>query len=1678
MAPDWNQNPLANQFDINAPGNIWAAPLTSLLSQTLYTGGPIAQGMGGKGPLDLSPITGLLGMTDPGTKTILNSVMGGVLTSALGGGYLPSQYSPTTNMYSQMKAMNATKGYRNAMSGAAPADSDMFFEMQRGVAQMTGSEFGPREQEAARKFSGVAASILPNLPIPATQLESMGLGGKTGLATAMAQNMFMGARYATDPITGKRGIDPGHIGDMTGKVFENLYGPGKDVAEMGGITAGKAGEMYDVMQRKGLMGSASTRSKALEQVSKDMNITIGEASSLPELDTKIRELDANRISEKLKEMSKAVSAMKEIFGEMGQPDAPMGQLVGAIEALTQANLPSMDSAKTERMIRDTSNTAKAAGIDMPQMFKLMGSTAAMSDRAGVDRVFTPGITNQAVLENEASKRMFGDSKAFGLSTAEKRLNMSQQLGVQATKDPRVQQMAAIARLVDQYKFEPEKNSELARIHEVITGKREATEEESRRIVNITSRPGGMAAFLKKEGVSASVIQDLSSNEHANAEYMHKYDIGGKLGKPMQTERVTRELSMYGENVIARYAKDDTSGGSSDLKKAMLGDSKDLSQVVARALMNPSSEEVGDPQGIAKRAIQAHLKSKGVATNGADDDKLIDSMAAGLSDSAKGYAVRGNMGSYANMATTMSPKILREAAISKAEVSQESRFQEILRGVGKTDVGQRVSDLIRGAGPGTSMKEGIAAILGFTKTDEIEGLLGPEIEAMEKASKQLNGFDANKVRESYIRNAAVKNKIETDEAVAQGADIEDPEGFKLLGQEKEKIKAQLKSAGLGGSTPEDLEKAYTSFSDFTKLDEFKGKDKAGALAAANAKLANLKEDTGVTAEELDQFDNRSVTIIGQGRALDNLQKTMNGAGMEAIQRQGRFVPGKTPFAGLNSAYNNLNDTNIKNAKYGMDAFEKFSDTYLKSAEASSMGEKGLAAMNKGKGAGNTLRDLASDLKVSIDDLLGGKVPEGADTSYLNQIRKEDSGLIGNLQASEANKTQNDAYREGAKEKIKSLKEGAEKKPELRDKNNLRIKELEKILNAKPDELEDIKASADKTVADLSGVDNELITKKKEDSALAAKLQDPKQAEAVRASTKKEVENLKASTPTDAKLKEKNDLRIKEKEKILNASPEELKEIKASADKTVSDLSSGSAEAITKEFKAFEVAQAGKVKVDTELDNLIKNINKAKPGAGLTKNTIDQFTKEGISAADLKEAVGLGNDKAKLSAPDQQRKEALLKKAGAGSVEEMRKIDQVKSLTPEKKTELETLLNIKEKSSDQKVKLASLLKESGAADENEYKKLAAKKGLDKTDSQELMGYNRAGLTAEEKAKKDKLLTPGGLSSADEIKKADLLKAAGARDIDEAKKIAKSTKDPKDKANLTGIINKIESLGADREKYPDLNSLERTAQLKQRQMEQLTPQERKELKDKQAAAEGATKDVDSALGGLKGFGGAALASVLKATGLKKYTDALLTQNKEATNELGQSISKPSGSRLTPKQLDEAKLNVSLQQNKDVADKFLKDLNVEDAAKEGTGAGRGKVASQINQAARIAFDADKTAAGKKDTLEERTKSLRNLMHAEEGTLSPEDKSRRDILTKTHGISKGMFKAGKGNEGVEFSTDDLKKSFLAEDKKMKADQDKAAGKGPIEVVFKDGVKVSGIINIKGEADLLMSPDSAPPHAA
>jgi hypothetical protein len=1070
------------------------------IAQPPLAGGyPLQQGMSG-----IANISGLVGINDPGTKMIIDMVMGGVLQSMVGNNFVPANFTPGVNMHNQMRAREALGGFRKSVGEASKADSRTIYEMIRGTARMTGSEFGPRQQEAARSFASSASGFLPFIAATNPDLVDR-LGGATGSATVMAQNMYMGGRFATDPVTGRRGMTSDSVSAITTKVFENLYGPGKDLSQMGGLRAGEAGALYDDMQRRGLMGGARPRSESLQKIAKDMNVTIAEATALPDIDSKIREVDADRISGKLKEMSKAVSAMKEIFGEMGQPDAPMQELVGAIESLTQANIPSMEPAKLERMIRNTSNTAKAVGIDMPTTFKLMGATAAMTDRAGVDRIFAPEITMQAMRENEASKRIFGGAKAFGLASHDKLMNVQQQLGVDSVKDFRTQQLGAIARLVDQYKFQPKQGSELSKVYDVITGKKPATEADTKMIMGIHMRPGGMAAFLKDQGVSGAVIQDLAANQSANAEFINKYDIGNKIGRNLQAERAVVEMTGFGRNVVGRYAKD-AGDASAGLKKEMEENSGKLSEISARALMNASKEELNNPEDVVKKSLEAHFKSKGLVLS--DKDKqLVNSMSAGLADNAKSYANRAGFQYLSNMQATLSPRILKEAAVTGAQVEQESQFQETLRGVAKTDVTQRLVDFLKTAGPNTEFKEGAAAILGFQNKNEMMGLLGPEIEAMGEASRIFSSFDARKVKEAYIRNAAVENKLDSEQQ-----NLTDDQKKKNQAN-KENIKTQIVQSGLAKDM-DDAEKKFSEFADYSKYkEEYKGVGtKEEARARSKEILQDFQKKHGVTAQQARDLDPNDLTTAGRANALDMLRKAASSSGFEVLDKFGRTVQGGSRFKELNEAYNQLTSTESQDTQYGIEALRRFTDIYGSSKQMiETGGVEGARAMSQARGITDVLYNLAGATGSSITDLMSGKTPETmVDVEHLKSVKKGDISLIDDLlnekdtidvnvpdpndpkKTISVKKSRAQVARENVENvAIKGLEEEIKIKPELKARNEQRISELKSISGMSKEQLKTKREGTEKTLKELeSGVvdsavkdfTDSLATQKKADTQL--------------------------------------------------------------------------------------------------------------------------------------------------------------------------------------------------------------------------------------------------------------------------------------------------------------------------------------------------------------------------------------------------------------------------------------------------------------------------------------------------------------------------------------------------------------------------------------------------------------------
>ena len=950
MADPYNYN--QSQYADSVFSNIFAQGLAApLISQGR------AMGSVGEGP----PLAGLLGISDPGMSVALNTILQPILTSFIGGKYTPAQFSSGMNMYSQMRAGSVLGGQNRAMGMASQKDQRAIYEMIEGSANLMGQPMGRRERQGANEVASFVASALPTLAQMNPDLVDK-MGGVRGSATVMAQNMYRGGRYAIDPVTGRRGYSAESAAEITKGVYDRLYSG--DPSAMGGMTAGRAGALFDDLQRRGMMPNTSNRGRGMKEIADQMGTTINEVSQMPDLDRKLRELDANKIADKLKGMSKAVNAMSEIFGEAGEPNAPMSQLVGAIETLTQANMQNMEPHKLERMVRNTSNVAKAAGIEMPEMFKLMGSTAGMADRAGVNRVFVPGITNQAVAENQAGKNIFGGAQVFGLPSADKLLNIDQQLNVQAAKDYRTQDIASIARAVETFGVAPEKGSELAAVYDAIknkdSGGKYTYNGETRNVYDLNKRDGGVSGFLSGNKVPMSVIQSLNANREANEAFINKYDINTNIGRQGQTRLVGDEMTMYNGLAMRSVMADKgvMENVSPELKAMLDSSALDITKQVSEGMFseNLTKDDLNDLRGLTERNLVKAFEDKGVKLTESDRSAL-KVMAGSLYESSDAYARSQQFeGGLPTMAYSMNKGKINEARALQADADITSQFEEGFGGMGKSSFLQRATDFLRGAGPNTSVEDFMASALNYQPTEQIKEMFAKDFDNLQKSAEAFKGASGQAVKEDYLRNAITVNADAIDK---EG----DPEKKKELIAEQNRLKEDLVQSG---------------FTDRSTVNEYYDKmiDKnPGAVATATKNLAEFENkhsvsvDTAKTMNPLDIQVRQRSALLNKYRELADLTNTR-------VNNSGLMVGEVSGNKSVNEAVKYLGKGTAGDSSYGVSLAKKFlSEFGMDSASVSKAGVEGNQAKEKAQSGIIRLEAYAKALGVEPGDMLSGDFDAG-------------------------------------------------------------------------------------------------------------------------------------------------------------------------------------------------------------------------------------------------------------------------------------------------------------------------------------------------------------------------------------------------------------------------------------------------------------------------------------------------------------------------------------------------------------------------------------------------------------------------------------------------------------------------------------------------------------------------------
>lgn len=810
----------------------------------------ISQGLGISGPMGM----------------LLDQVLGGLLPRMFGGNMQFGQFFPQMNLYDQFKRNTQFNMQREAMAAATKQDENTYRQMLQGIANLTGTPFGMRERAAADTMARDMATMMPFLlPFAPDLVDRM--HGTRGSAAVMAMRMADASRFMIDPATGGIGLGQKRLEALNKDVFNKMFGDNVDIREMRGITAGQAGSMFDEMVRRGLMGGMAG---TVSEVAKKSNMTSKDFMALPDFERRMQEFESNKIVDKLKGMTAAVSAMKDIFGENGRPDAPMSELMNALQAITQNNLGSMDPANVSRLVRNASNAAKIAGMSMDGMMALMAQSGSVTDRFGLNRAFAPGIGINAAAFGAAYGNMFGGNRGFGGMDKDKAVAAEARLQGSAAVSQQAQALAALMRM-----------DEAGTIPDTPQGR--ALKDYARRIrEGDTSAPvytptelSGMVSSAMG-GAGASLFHRFMRQTDANQQTIAKYEIGDLVrtgGQPRDAALRINQMFRQGMVGIPGFQGNERAQNAA-------------ASVITDRLMNLTDEELkkydnGDVSFLVDD-VQKTLRGMGVNAN---PDQIRAALSVGRGNletvaKAKGFETGGNY------LASVNKRLLDQSSLNKKIIRAESAMQEEFSKLGRSGPMQRFVDAIMGAGPEGKVEDVLRDIFNGVSDDQIQAAvaagLGKDLDMARALSTRDTRSDAASLADLLKDPVGNRQKIEE---IANAYSISMPELLKMRGMSEEQISGRLKvrvanvRAQVAKNLPRKLRGLDVTTSNISE-DAIQGTINA-AEAGGGAKAADLAEaiagDEGAQAMLTGPTKNRIVGgLTTAGKLLEGLEQEVSAA----------------------------------------------------------------------------------------------------------------------------------------------------------------------------------------------------------------------------------------------------------------------------------------------------------------------------------------------------------------------------------------------------------------------------------------------------------------------------------------------------------------------------------------------------------------------------------------------------------------------------------------------------------------------------------------------------------------------------------------------------------------------------------------------------------------------------------
>lgn len=710
------------------------APLATGLHPTTVTG---MEGM---------PLAGQMGPLGLFAQPLLRSTMGQA-------GYAPFGMHDV-NAYDQIRDLQYSQAQAAAMAQAASHDRDNFVRTFRGMAAMTGTQFGAQQRRAAHSMADTATYVAPMLAqMNPDMLEAM--GGLRGSSTVLAQRMMAAGRYRVDPVTGRPGMTAQSAGALASDVYSGLYGD--DYRAMHGLTAGQAGSLFHELNMRGMVGSADgdPRARAREvlgqmqrhaparlqqafegqsvQAAGDLGkLSGGDLDKLmldPAVADRMRGLDAEKVKRSLKAYSSAVSAMRDIFGDMGRPGAPMQELMQGLEALTAGSSAWMDPTRLASVTRQTYNLAKQTGMTMDSAMAVQQHAASRAGQIGLPPVFAVQAA-QGGLAFGGAYRASGQAAhtAWGVFNADQMMQADVNLRVQAAGSHMANRLGAVARLAEARGGFAEGSEAASLFSAIRSGQGSFMSGGAARSVVMSDRE--LFRVLQTGGVSENMARDFIDQAGSNREFIDRFGIGNVIRReqgrselqPFVRDQLAVALtgSLTGSGLQADVARRAVGEAAGRITKRMFGMSTE-----AFASTSSRTRELADILGDELRgtAAGAFLDQMAPAQR-SEFLRTASSHLYGHTNKALAASPYSGLGGLHNIHRLTNDETLAQADLQQQQAAFTSRMQEAMSPLGRGTPLARAMQFLQDTRPkdDNQLRSMVATAFGGVRTSDVQDAL--------------------------------------------------------------------------------------------------------------------------------------------------------------------------------------------------------------------------------------------------------------------------------------------------------------------------------------------------------------------------------------------------------------------------------------------------------------------------------------------------------------------------------------------------------------------------------------------------------------------------------------------------------------------------------------------------------------------------------------------------------------------------------------------------------------------------------------------------------------------------------------------------------------------------------------------------------------------------------------------